>query len=293
VKLSSAIVAADWDQTPDIVIRAGEVSAHLPAPLRYTEAWETQEGVFLLDFPEVGRFLIRHGTEIVFDLASGCEPRTAALYLLGACFTVLLQQRGSILLHASAISARGRAMLFCGPSGAGKSTTAALLCRRGYALLNDDVCNLVPATDGAYEVQPDGCMLKLWSESLDWLKWNKEPSMAVSANVDKYFFAPPAREIHSLSVGAIYVLREAPQNEANSIRRLRAIEGMNELRSSAYRPVPVTAMDMEQTHFAASATLQRSAGIYVLSRRLEFSDADALVDLLEEHWNTLPSPVSI
>jgi hypothetical protein len=293
MKLPSVISVANKDQSPDIVIRAGHVPAHLPAPLCSTGAWETQEGLFLVRIAGIGSFLILHGSEIVFDLVPGCEHRAAANYLLGACFAALLQQRGNFVLHASAVSACGRAVLFCGQSGAGKSTLAAMLCRRGYALLNDDVCNLVCGTDGAYEVQPHGCKLKLWSESLERLEWNKDPSMAVSANVDKYFLAPPASEIHSLPVGAIYVLREAPPNEANSIRRLRAIEAMNELRCCAYWPAPVTAMDAERACFTASAALQRSVGIYVLSRPIDFGFADALLDLLEEHWNTLPNAANI
>jgi hypothetical protein len=293
VELPSAILSADEDRSPDIVIRAGEVSAHLLAPLRSTEAWETQSGIFLLRLSGIARFLMSHGSEIVFDLAPECDARTVALYLMGTCFAILLQQRGNLVLHASAIAAEGRAMLFCGQSGAGKSTMAALLCRRGYALLNDDVCNLAPATGDTYEVRPDGRMLKLWSESLDQLAWSKQPGMEVRADVEKYFFPPPVSEVHPQPIGAIYILREAPPEEQNSIRRLRAIEGMAELKRNAYRPALVAAMEMEEVYFRASAALQRTAGIYLLSRRLDFDATDALLDLLEDHWKSLSTPVSM
>jgi hypothetical protein len=293
VVLASAIMAAAEHQAPDIIIRAGDVPARLESALHATEAWETQNGLFLLRIPGVARFLVRQGCEIVFDLDPGCESRTLSLYLLGTCFAILLQQRGNLVLHASAIAGGGRAMLFCGRSGAGKSTLAAMLCRRGYALLNDDVCNLTPATGDTYEVRPDGRMLKLWSESLDKLEWSKQPDMAVRANIEKYFFAPPVREAHPQPVGAIYILREASPGEQNSIRRLRAIAGMNELKRNAYRPALVAAMEMEKAYFTASVALQRSAGVYLLSRQLSFGAADLLLDLLEEHWNTLSSGVSI
>jgi hypothetical protein len=293
VELPSAIQTAYEHQAPDIVIRAGCVPDHMEAPLRSTEAWETQSGLFLLRIPGIARFLIRDGREIIFDLAPGCDRRTVALYLLGTCFAILLQQRGNLVLHASAIAARGRAMLFCGRSGAGKSTIAAMLCRRGHALLNDDVCNLIPATGDTYEVRPDGRMLKLWAESLDELAWSKQPGMEVRADVEKYFVAPPVSEVHPHPVGAIYILREAQPDESPSIRRLRAIEGMNELKRNAYRPALVTAMEMEGTYFTASAVLQRSAGIYLLSRRLDFGAADSLLDLLEDHWKTFSGPISI
>jgi hypothetical protein len=293
VELPSATIAADEHQAPDIVIRAGDVPARLESPLHTTEAWETRSGLFLLRIPGVARFLIVQGREIVFDLSPEHEPRTVALYLLGTCFAILLQQRGNLVLHASAIAADGRAMLFCGRSGAGKSTMAAMLCRRGYALLNDDVCNLTPAIGDTYEVRPDGRMLKLWSESLDQLEWTTQPGMAVRADQEKYFFAPPVSEVLPQPVAAIYILRETPPNEDNSIRRLRSIEGMNELKRNAYRPALVTAMEMERAYFTASVALQRSAGVYLLSRPLAFDAAGPLLDLLEDHWNTLSSRVSM
>jgi hypothetical protein len=287
VMLPSAIAAAGGDPTADITIRAGDVPARLEGLLHSTEAWETQQGVFLLRVPGVARFLIRQGREILFDLDPEGECRTVALYLLGTCFAILLQQRGSLVLHASAIAAGGRAMLFCGRSGAGKSTMAALFCRRGYALLNDDVCNVAPAAGDSYEVWPDGRMLKLWAESLDQLEWSKRPDMAVRSDVEKYFFAPPVSEAQPQPVGAIYILCALPAEEAPSIRRLSALAGTLELKRNAYRPALVTAMHKEKAYFAASVGLQRGAGVYILSRPLDFSAAGRLVDLLEEHWRTL------
>jgi hypothetical protein len=283
--LPSAIIAAGEQQAPDIVIRSGTVPDRLERPLHKAEAFETQPGFFLLRIPGIARFLMRQGCEIVFDLDSACEHRNLAPYLLGSCFAILLQQRGNLVLHASAISAGGRAMLFCGRSGAGKSTMAAMLCRRGYPLLNDDVCNLIPGSGGTYDVRPDGRMLKLWAESLDEFVWRKQPDMAVSTHIEKYFYPPPLSEAHPQPVAAIYVLRAAPPEEAPSVRRLSALQAMLELKRHAYRPGLVTAMDMDAAYFAASVALQRSAGVYVLSRRLDFANAGALLDLLEQHWS--------
>ena len=293
VKLTSAIAIDGELHSRDVVIRAGSVPAYLESPSRSGESWEAANGVFLLRLNGIGRFLIRDGREVIFDLDSACDTRTIGLYLLGTCFAILLQQRGNIVLHASAIAANDRAMLFCGSSGAGKSTMAALLCRRGYPLLNDDVCNLVSTPNDSYEVRPDGRMLKLWRESLDQLEWNRQPGMEVRADVEKYFSAPPVSEVAARPVGAIYILQEAPQGEENSIRRLRALDAMIELKKNAYRSFLVTAMDMEESYFHASAALQRGAGVYLLSRRKDFSDSDSLLQLLENHWASLsgqPSP---
>jgi len=293
VELPPAISIDGKERSPDIVLRAGSVPAHLDIPLRSAEAWEAAQGLFLLRIPGIANFIVRDGQEVVYDLDPACDTRKVALYLLGTCFAILLQQRGNIVLHASAVVADGRAMLFCGSSGAGKSTMAALLCRRGYALLNDDVCTLASTPQDTFEVRPDGRMLKLWDQSLDRLEWSKQPGMQVNADVEKYFTAPPISEAAARPVGAIYILREAQEDEPNSIRRLRSLDAMIELKQNAYRPYLVTAMDMEGTFFHASTALQRHGGVYLLSRHKDFGAAEPLLDLVEEHWKSLPGPVSI
>jgi len=291
VKLAAAIPLAAAVQTPDIMIQSNSIAPHLDAPLRCGDTWQAESGRFLLRVPGIARFLVENGHSILFDLDPLCDTRTVALYLLGTCFAILLQQRGNLVLHASAIAVGDRAMLFCGQSGAGKSTMAALLCRRGYGLLNDDVCNLIPAAHGTYEVRPDGRMLKLWSESLDRLAWDKPQDMKVRADIEKFFCAPPLTAGVSKPVGAIYILRATPAGGPPSIRRLRAMEGMIELKRNAYRRFLVAAMDMEAAYFKASAALQQSAGIYVLSRPLDFAATDSLLDLLEDHWKRCPAPL--
>ncbi|MBF0546706.1 MAG: hypothetical protein HQM08_19825 [Candidatus Riflebacteria bacterium] len=285
VEFPSAISVASEHPIPEILIRAGDVPSCLEFPLHRADHWETTHGFFLLRLAGVGNFLIRDGREIVYSSDPACGTRKLALYLLGTCFAILLHQRGNLVLHASSIAVGDRAMLFCGPSRAGKSTLAALLCRRGYALLNDDVCTLCPAGDDSYEVHPDGRMLKLWTESLDELQWDREPEMAVQENFQKYYCAPPVTEAHARPVGAIYLLHEAMPPAY--IQRIPPLRGMWELKQNAYRPWLLAAMEVGEEFFGASVALQRNAGVYLLGRQKDFAAADALLDLLEEHWSHL------
>jgi hypothetical protein len=106
----------------------------------------------------VGRFLIKGGHEITFDLDAGADERDAVVYVLGSAFGILLHQRGHLVLHASAIAVGSGAVIFCGPSGAGKSTLAAALLRQGYPFIADDVCHI--GFDGARPIVfADGRML--------------------------------------------------------------------------------------------------------------------------------------
>ena len=66
---------------------------------------------------------------------------------------MLLQQRGYLVLHASAVAAGGTAVAFLGHAGWGKSTTAAALYAQGYGLVTDDVL-AVEMSSGRLMVPP-------------------------------------------------------------------------------------------------------------------------------------------
>ena len=60
-------------------------------------------------------------------------------FLLLVCTLILLLEKETIVLHASAVFKGGKAFVFSGPSGRGKSTIAKL---SGLSILNDDTCLL-------------------------------------------------------------------------------------------------------------------------------------------------------
>jgi hypothetical protein len=91
-----------------------------------------------LFWPGAGQVEVRDGKEIVVDIAPGAEERLLRLFVLGPVFSILLQQRGLLVLHASAVSVGGGAVAFLGASGWGKSTTAASLHALGHSLVADD-----------------------------------------------------------------------------------------------------------------------------------------------------------
>ncbi len=218
------------------------------------------------------------------QIEPGHDPADLVLYLLGTCFAVILQQRGRVVLHASAVAVDGRAMLFCGQSGAGKSTLAALLERRGYPLLNDDVCNI--SLQGAeYVVYPDGRMLKLWAESMKHLERDGEAGARVRRDLEKFYTAPEHVDLTPRPVGGVYILHARDDGADASLSRLNSAESLAELTSNAYRPALVRAMNMIPAYFQALVAVQRNAGVYRLSRTMDFARAGEAVTLLEQHWS--------
>jgi hypothetical protein len=98
---------------------------------------------YCLRYPGLVDFFF-DGEETVFCFS---EPQTPVdviqSLVLGPLLAVLLELRGTVCLHASAVQTGKTATAFAGPSGSGKSTLIAGLVDRGFPLVADDVLPLV------------------------------------------------------------------------------------------------------------------------------------------------------
>ena len=131
-------------EPPDVTVRRGAVPETLPAgpghPIR-SPLWQARPGAFLMHEGTV-RFLVTGGRDVLID-PLGSDADDVAAFFIGSPFTVLLQQRGLLTLHAAAVATEAGAVLLLGTSGSGKSSLAAALGERGYPLLADDVTGVV------------------------------------------------------------------------------------------------------------------------------------------------------
>lgn len=65
---------------------------------------------------------------------------------------VTSMQSDRMLVHASAISLKGRGVLLLGPSGSGKSSLARHMMERGWGLVGDDQIHIIKSAGGLYLV---------------------------------------------------------------------------------------------------------------------------------------------
>lgn len=121
----------------DVRIRRGEVECILEAD--EPAAFRFADDQALLSWRDVGDFRVRDGAVIDYAPREGVDPALTSLPLLGPVMGVLLQSRGLLTLHGSAIALDNGVAIFLGDKGAGKSTTAATLVQAGKALLTDDI----------------------------------------------------------------------------------------------------------------------------------------------------------
>jgi len=152
-----------------------------------------------------GTISVIGGREIVVDPVPGIETSTLQSYLIGLVFAVLLHQRGYSVLHGSAISIEGRAVLFLGNSGAGKSTLAGAFHRQGKPLVSDDVTP-VDCTAGQIMVLPGCPYLKLWPGSVNLLQYDLSSLPAILHNRAKRRLNTNNFSQDPVPLGQIYIL---------------------------------------------------------------------------------------
>jgi len=286
IELLGAIPTAPAD-APDLIVRQGAVPDALPAPSASGPAWQRSGGDFLLRVPRVGRFMISDGRSITVDIEAPATTRDASAFVLGSSVGILLHQRGALALHGACVAKDGRAIVLCGASGRGKSTTAAALCKRGYALVADDISVIGSNENDLPIVRPDGRQLKLWRRSLDGLALGDEAGDVVRPGFEKYFVSPPGAAIEPPLLSAIYVLDSHPAVSRVSIEHVGPADAMRVLEVQSYRPRLRRELNAPQTIVAQSAAVLRHAKVFTFERPLGFDRLDESLDALELHWRTL------
>ena len=290
IALPGAIAVAPVPSQSDIAVRVGEVPETLPQASARGPTWEIAGDRFLFRIPGVARFLLSGGREIVFETAAGVAPGDIAIFLTGTVLGILLHQRGQVVLHASAVRVNGKAVLFCGASGTGKSTLAAALAQRGLPVVTDDFCAVAANGAGAVMVQPDGRSLKLWAQAIQKLDLAERRGAAVRDRLEKYFVEPAAVFSEALPLAAVYALREARPPHQPGIERPNVVDAALILRRNAYRPQLVNRMGQKADYFRAATAIANSAGIFHLTRALNFDRMPEVVAQLERHWVDIGLP---
>lgn len=137
-----------------------------------------RDRILRLRIEGVGRFEVANGDTIRFErdpsiAAPGVGDADVRIFLLGSCLGAILQQRGTVPLHASTVIIDDAAVAFMGPSGAGKSTTLAMLVADGHAMLSDDVSALRVDAD-IISVLPAYGQVKLNPDSVEHLRLDRD-----------------------------------------------------------------------------------------------------------------------
>jgi hypothetical protein len=273
-----------------VSIRYGDVPLSIDNAASSGAAYQAAPGVLLLKVPNVGRYLVRDGREIIVQPEQKATPSEVRIFLMGSVFGALLHQKGVLPLHASCVRVGDGCVAFAGVSGAGKSTLAAFLEQRGYTILGDDICPVRVYPGPGAVAFPGFPRLKLWAEALNAL--GLEPSKFRKPRSEIEKFELTARDQIAepfVPLRRLYVLCETRDQERDP-RGIEPVEGPARLRAllaNTYRFRYLRGFGQKPEHLRTCAAALKSISVLRLWRPWDLSRVSETLDALETHWKDL------
>ena len=230
---------------------------------------------------EVGVFLVRGGCEIVVIPAPETDRAKLRIALVGTVMAVLLQQRGALVLHASAVEMDGKAVLFLGNSGEGKSSMAAAMQAKGYVAIADDIA-AVNWEGGRAMLTPGFPQIKLVRNVAEMLGYDWEALWQLHPKLEKRGLrlsgAFPQR---SLPIGRIYMLASGVKVRCKPMKMQEGVMALMQ-HSELMKLVD----SGEEMNFGRCIHLTRACEVVCLKRPRNLSLLPELVNAVEEDINS-------
>lgn len=233
----------------------------------------------------IGRCLITDGTSITVEPFEGVSHEMVAPNILGGCMSVILRQRGYLVLHASSVAMGSAAVAFLGSSGWGKSTLAAALHAKNCQVLTDDVMAL-RLESGSPEVIPSFPQCKLAPEAA--LALGRDPATLAPLFAHSYkrsYTFENGFQADPLPLKKIYILAKGDEH---SIAPMHPREVFAHLVSHTRAASTLFNPQVSQEHFRQCTQLLEQVPCYRFTRKPGLAELPDLVKLVTNHANDDP-----
>jgi hypothetical protein len=242
--------------------------------------FQAAPGEFLLQVPGIARYLVRDGRQVTIDRAPAADDATVRVFLLNTVLGALLQQRGRLVLHGSAIATERGAILLVGPSASGKSTLAAEFWRRGYRVLADELCALDVDPGGA-RLWPAPGHLKLWADALEMLGIPTEGLARVRPGLEKYDLPVNGSPTQPVPVVGAYSLAASNTSE-RALATLAGFDKFRTLTNNTFRLRFLKGMQLQGQHFQQIQALVKHVRVARLDHPRSLTLLPELADLVQK-----------
>lgn len=139
----------------------------------------------ILAVPDLGRFSIEEGNQIIFSPIGEVDPVLIELFLTDYALGYLLLQREHLVFQATALSVFGQGLLISGASSSGKSSMAVGLWQRDHTFLGEDL-GVVKLCEHSATLLPGVPRLKLWEDRLAQQQLNPGNYQKIRADQARY-----------------------------------------------------------------------------------------------------------
>jgi hypothetical protein len=221
----------------------------------------------------IARFWI-NPNRIVVDPEPDVDEAILRPILWGSAITILLQQRGYLVLHASSVAIADAAIAFLGTSGAGKSTLASAFQRQGYPVLSDDVL-AIRFQQTQPVVYPGIALIKLLPDAAIALGETPENLPFLNASSPKLMQRTSSPLNLQYRLKKLYLLGIGPQ------QRIVALSGSEALLALIYHSRDLKVLRTQSRraqHFELCSQLVKSIPFSRLERRKSLDDLSQIVD---------------
>lgn len=235
-----------------------------------------------LHWPDVGKFAVRCGTEILVEPTPGVDETVLRVFLLGPVLAALLHQRGLTVLHASAVSIDGVAVVFAADKGYGKSTTAAALYSRGHPFISDDLVALdMMSVLCKPLVLPAYPQFKMWPEALTSVGLDPEALPRLRSEYEKRAWRVQSGFVQiAVPLGAIFILGGGATLNIHPLPpQIALLELLRHLYAARYGSA---AFQGDTAHFQTCAQLVQSTPVYRVARRQDLSELEIIAQQIEQ-----------
>ena len=255
--------------TPDVRVRVGPPQGH------------DDGGQHILARAEETLRASVTAEEVVVEPVASADPDYVGAVVTGELFSVVLRQRGRLVLHGSCVARDGLAVGFVGESGWGKSTLAASLVARGWHLLTDDLLVVDGIDSGAPMSVPSHPSMRLSEQAIEAVDGaDRERGQAHALTSKRRVDMADAFTDEPVSLARIFVLdpRFADAHEAVPLSAREAtLQFVGHTRGQRLLHAEAVRAD----HLMQCARLAQTVPTAHLRRRFGLAEVGALCDLVE------------
>lgn len=229
----------------------------------------------------IGKCRISDGKLITITPFEGVTHEMISPNILGGCMSVILRQRGFLVLHASSVAIQGKVVAFLGHSGWGKSTLAAALHTHGHSVITDDVLAISLEDVSNPKVVPSFPQCKLSPQAAEALGKNPSSLEPLYAHSSKraYSFQTGFQQ-EQLPLHSIYLLSKG---DSHSIDPLSFKDAFVYLVSHTRAMDVLRDNQSLQVHFQQCTQLLKQVSYYRFTRKPGLEELPDLVHMVEKH----------
>ncbi len=269
------------EQLPQIIIQQREINR---SEIKNANGGDRFVGYLEINKLQSCRFLVEFGRKIVIEPVLGIADNIIRPCILGPIFSVLLRQRGLLVVHASCVGIDDEAVAFLGNSGWGKSTLANAFYNQGYPLLTDDVMaiEINKGNESNAITFPAYPCVKLLPDSAASLGYDFEELAVINSGLLKRHNSLTEKFVQKpLPVKRIYALENiaAPRHE---VQTLSSQDALVELVRHSRVTNLLTTPEFTSAHLHQCTQLIKKVPVYRLRRQKTLAALPDLVKLIED-----------